>query len=304
VTRLTLAEIFKLRRRLLTKLLAGLLVLIFAGGQFARWQATDYAGQLIQDSGSVEVTPEGDIVTPGDPQFGRGRRLEIKDSEVRRLYLEETVSENLSVVRWIGLVFGVMLVAGAVGSEYSWGTLRPFLTCAESREKYLAAKFLAIGLLLAAGLAGALLLAIVTSLFVAAVNGGLELDFVDGAYVREAVTDFGRTLFVLVPYLLIAGLAGVAGRSAMVAAVVGLILFSVEGALSSALEQSERWVHHIPDYLLLRNADAVVGTGAEEINGRLIEAPEPWVGALVLVAYAVAAFALALLIFKRRDITA
>lgn len=288
MTRLVYAEIFKLRKRLLTKVLAGLILLIFVGGQFPRWQATE-AEEFADATFRAEQA-------------------------VRRLtFLEQTVSENLEVVRFAGLVLGVMFVAGAVGSEYTWGTLRPFLTCAESRAKYLGAKFAALGILIFLGLAGAMLAAIVTSLAIALGRGGIELDFLDGAYVRDALFDFGRTLYVLAPYLLIAALAALAGRSAMIGAAVGLILLAVEGGVTAALEQADNWARHIPDFLLMRNGDAVLGASGQVVESgyrggeffeEIVRPPDPWLGALVLAVYAVGALALALAVFHRRDVTA
>lgn len=311
MTRLIFVEIFKLRRRVLAKVLAVIIVLLAIIVQFGRWQGTEadyYGGSDAGGRREIVLDENGrivEIVEPEKPDFAESgaQDQEALDAGRRERFLERTVSENLDYIRWLGLVLGVMLVAGGIGSEYSYGTLRPYLTCAESREKYLGAKFVALGALIAAGLALSLALGIGLSLLIAWANGGADLGFVDGPYLRDVVFDFVKTLYVLVPYLLIAGLAAVVGRSAMVGAVVGLILFSIESGVSSWFRLLDSWARHIPDYLLLWNAEAVLGSEGEIIDDRIIMPPDPWVGALVLALYSVAAIALSLWVFHRRDVT-
>jgi ABC-type transport system involved in multi-copper enzyme maturation permease subunit len=219
----------------------------------------------------------------------------------------------LEALRWVGILFGVMLVAGALGSEYTWGTLRPFLTCVESRTKYLGAKLIALGVLTLLGLVAAMIAAVAASLVIAGVKGGLELDFLDGAYLRDGFYDFGRTAFAITPYLLIAALAAVVGRSALPAAVTGLGVLVVESIASPLMLRADNWVRHIPDFLLNRNVDAVMGekgivmsttvTGNQVIE-LILKPPDPWQAALVLSVYGLAALLLVWYVFHRRDVTA
>jgi ABC-type transport system involved in multi-copper enzyme maturation permease subunit len=307
MTRLIGVEIFKLRTRILTKVLATIIVLLAVIVQCGRWQGIeDESNQefgsrpeaeiVFDENGRSITVTEVDEEPPASSQ-----RSEAADAAMRERYLRETVPDNLDYIRFLGLILGVMLVAGAIGSEYSYGTLRSFLTCAESREKYLGAKYIALGALIVAGLVLSLTLGILLSLLFAAANGGLELDFLDGAYVRDSLFDFCKVIFVVTPYLLIAALAAVVGRSAMVGAVVGLILFAIEGAVSAWL----RFIglDEIANLLLLWNAEAILGAEGEVINSRFIEPPNAAFATAVLIFYCAAATVAALWVFNRRDVT-
>jgi ABC-type transport system involved in multi-copper enzyme maturation permease subunit len=307
MTRLIGVELFKLRRRILTKVLAAIIVLLAVIVQCGRWQGTeeDYSSGSAQPASEITFDENGRtiIVTDVDeePPEASAASSEAESQARREEYLRSTVPDNLDYIRFVGLILGVMLVAGAIGSEYSYGTLRSFLTCAESREKYLGAKLIALGMLIVAGLVLSLALGIALSLVFALANGGLELGFVDGAYLSDAFYDFCRMVFVVTPYLLIAALAAVIGRSAMVGAVVGLILFAIEGGVSAWL----RFIglDEVANLLLLWNAEAVLGAEGEFVNNRFVEPPDPFLAASVLLFYCVAAAGLSLWVFNRRDVT-
>src|SRR5919109_5484695 len=69
-------------------------------------------------------------------------------------------------VNGLGGIFAVILTAGAMGSEYSWGTLRTQLARHPARGRYLVAKLLTLLALIVAAM-------IVTLILGALIGGGL-----------------------------------------------------------------------------------------------------------------------------------
>jgi ABC-type transport system involved in multi-copper enzyme maturation permease subunit len=301
MSRLIFVELFKLRRRLMTQILALLVVAFFVFIQVPRWH--DQTRPSIEGGSQAvpveEVGPDGEtrgfIVERPKP----ADRSPEEEDALRREFLESTFDDNLAAARWIAVLFGIVLTAAALGSEYSWGTLRPFLTCVESRMKYLGAKLAALGIVVLAGMAAAMALGIATSILVAAMDGGADLGFVDGGYLQDAFFDFWRTAYSVSPYLLLTALGAIIGRSALTGAFVGLGLLIADSIATGVMQGSTTWLRHVPDYLPGHNVDALVGVRFEDVASR-----DPWAAAFVLAAYAFGALAITLWVFNRRDVTA
>jgi ABC-2 type transport system permease protein len=301
MSRLIFVELFKLRRRLMTQILALLVVAFFVAIQVPRWHdqtrpSVESASQAVPVE---KVGPDGETRTFSMIQPEAAQRTPEEDAALLDEFLETTFHDNLAVVRWIAVLFGIVLTAAALGSEYSWGTLRPFLTCVESRTKYLGAKLAALGIVIVAGMALAMVLAVVSSLVIAAADGGAELGFIDGAYLQDAFYDFCRTVYSVTPYLLLTALGAIVGRSALTGAFVGFGLLIADSIATGVMQGSTTWLRHMPDYLPGHNVDALVGVTFEDVAPR-----DPWAATFVLAAYVFGALAITLWVFHRRDVTA
>ena len=286
-----------------------LLLLVTVGIQFGQWESAQAtpetlgaeAGQVVDVGPASEAGIAVGLGGPPLPGADSGP-LNKPEAQLRReAFLRDGVPDLLTLLRGMGLVLGALLVAGAIGGEYSWGTLRPVLTCVPSRGHFIGAQLLALGILLVLALAMALAAGLVTRVVITAVDGGVELGFLDGGYALDAFFDFGRLVAVLVPYLLIVALATVAARSAMVGVGVGLIAIVIDAVASEVLDIQPTWVRHIPEFMLRKNADAVFGRGISTIAEG---PPDPWIGALVLAAYAMVCLVGIFIVFYRRDVTA
>jgi ABC-type transport system involved in multi-copper enzyme maturation permease subunit len=300
--RLLAAELFKLRRRLMTQVLALIVVLLFVVGQVPRWRDEVHPSNASGPVGGTvtEIGPDGEprTIVIGGPE--EVERTPADEAGLREAFLERTFDGNLEAARWLIMLFGIVLTAGALGSEYSWGTLRPFLTCVESRTKYLGAKLAALGIIILGGMATALAAAIVSSIIIAIADGGAGFGFVDGPYLQDAFFDFWRTAYSISPYVLVTALAAIVGRSALTGAFGGFGLLIADSIATGTMQGSTTWLRHVPDYLPSSNVDALVGvTSFEEVAPR-----DPWAAALVLAVYAVGAIVAALWVFHRRDVTA
>src|SRR5881409_2810678 len=124
-------EFFKLRKRMVTWLVAlilvGLVVLVY----------------------SVLWNISGRATTFGEDHRFTGEQLR------NALFLRTSVPFALQMVGSFGIILAIVVAAGAVGSEYSWGTVRLMATASSGRLRYLTAKlvvvlaFVALGTLLA-----------------------------------------------------------------------------------------------------------------------------------------------------------
>ncbi|PDW04727.1 ABC transporter permease subunit [Candidatus Viridilinea mediisalina] len=133
-----------------------------------------------------------------------------------------------------GGILAIILAAGALGSDYSWGTMRTLLARAPARGSYLAAKTLA---LLLALLLATLIALLVGSLVAFIVSVWLDLPlrirFSDLALLPLGIA---RALLVILPYLLATLACAAWGRSALAGMGGGLIFLALDvgaGSLSS-----------------------------------------------------------------------
>jgi ABC-type transport system involved in multi-copper enzyme maturation permease subunit len=218
----------------------------------------------------------------------------------------------LGHINGLGGIFAVILTAGAMGSEYSWGTLRAQLARHPSRTRYLATKVIALLLLLAVA-------AILTLLVGAAL--GAALGAISGRIGAVAPSDIGRlplailrALYVLLPYVLLTLCLTILGRSLLVGVAGGLLYLVFEtvfGALALFQVLGGVW-QLLYNLTVQQNINALVqlnshafGLQPESVAPTLAQAqlPSPFQATLVVAFYSAGFFATALYVFRRRDIT-
>jgi ABC-2 type transport system permease protein len=113
--------------------------------------------------------------------------------------------------------------------------------------------------------------------------------------------------------VLIAAFASILGRSTLVGIAAGLGTLFLEGIASGLMRLAGGWVGDVPNYLLDRNADSLMAANGllEELRGSFRDADttmlnfQPqWEAALILGGYSLLALIAALVLFRRRDVTA
>lgn len=170
----------------------------------------------------------------------------------------------LGQVNGSGGILAIILAAGALGSDYSWGTMRTLLARAPARGVYLLAKALALllGLLLAImiALAAGALLALATSAWLG-LPGRLS-----GRDLLALPVGIARALLVILPYLLATLACAAWGRSVLAGVGGGLIFLALDvgaGSLSS-LGLVNDMVRFMLNLLLQPNINTLV-----VLNGQL-----------------------------------
>jgi ABC-type transport system involved in multi-copper enzyme maturation permease subunit len=283
------AEFFKLRKRMMTWVVAilmvGLVILLY----------------------SILWSVSGHVTTFGENNQFTGQDLR------RALFLQASVPFSLQVVAAFGTIFAMILAAGAVGSEYSWGTVRLMATAASGRVRLLASKLLVVCGLVVVGTLLAVAVGLIYSSIITVTNGGSSLSFVTPGFVRDQVESLGRTLFVMAPYVTLAFAMAAIGRSTLAGVGAGLGIAFIEPLINGLMRLGGSPWKDIPNYLINANTDVVLlqnrvpdvirfGPTAQDLARNHVNGvPEAM---LILALYSVAFVALAFLVYRRRDITA
>lgn len=196
-----------------------------------------------------------------------------------------------------GTVMAIVLGASAVGTEFGWGTIRALLPRARGRVPLLLAKMVAVALVLAAMVSLVSLLALGLS---AIVTGRVGVDGgTDAGFAADFVAAVARVFYTMLPYAAVAFLVALLTRSNAAGITIGIVFLPAEGILLEliALVDALEWV---PEAFLSENVEAVNTASDDEAREGL---PGAGRAAAVLLAWIVGALALALAVFRRRDVT-
>lgn len=286
MTRLISAELFKLRKRLMTRVLLFVLV-----------------GIMIVLYLLLLAVSKVAIPVHGSEEIGTIQNL---------LGLPLALPFALSILSSLGTILAVILIASSVGTEYSWRTMRTMLICSESRLKLLGAKLVAAGILILIGMVIGLATGFLMSLITTAIGGySFDFSFMTGGYLWDQFLQFWRTFYVLMPYALLGFLLAVVGRSAMPGIALGIGIFFLESIITAFMSLAGGWIARIPDYLLTANVRAItaqsnlpqgmsMGMGGNGLSDQL---PELWLAFVILAGYSLFFIGLAFYLFRKRDVT-
>lgn len=285
MTKLIAAELFKLRKRLMSRVLLyvmiGILVVFY----------------LILLAVSKAI-PAGS----GPARLGDIENL---------LGLPTAIPFALSMLAGFGTLLAVILLASSIGNEYNWRTIRTMVISSESRFKLLGAKLISATILILIGMVIGVITGFIMSLITTAIGGySFNFDFLTGQYVWEQFLQFWRTFFVLIPYTALAFLFAIVGRGAMTGIGLGIGVYIVESLITTFMVLAGGWVAKVPDYLLANNINAIIslaqlpegfrGGGFGDVTFQLPGTTHAFV---TLTIYSVVFLVLAFYVFRRRDVT-
>ncbi len=282
-------ELFKLRKRMMTWIVALLLVALVILMYSVLWSV------------SARVSA-----------FGEHQQFTGEDLR-RALFLQTSVPFSLQIVAFFGSILAMILASGAAGSEYAWGTVRLVATASSGRARTMAAKLIVVFTLIAAGTLLAVTVGLAYSSIITTTNGGSDFSFVDGAFIRDQAAALGRTLFVMTPYVTMAFAAAVVGRSTLAGVGTGVGFAFMEPIVSNLMRLGTGFWKHVPNYLINANIQVLLsqnklpdvanfGPSQRELAER--GANSAGGAALILLLYILVFVALALIVYRRRDITA
>ncbi len=285
--RLISAELFKLRKRSMTRVLLfvliGIMVVLYL----------------------VLLAVSKVAIPAHDPQeIGGIQNL---------LGLPVALPFALSILSSFGSVLAVILIASSIGNEYSWRTIRTILICSESRLRLLGAKLISAGILILIGMVVGLAIGFIMSLITTAIGGyAFDFSFITGGYLLDQLVQFWRTFYVLIPYVLLGFLFAVVGRSAMPGIALGIGVFFLESIVTTFMSLAGGWIAEVPKYLLTANVRVItslaslpegvnVGMGASNTSSQIPGVPHAFI---TLAIYSLLFIALAFYLFRKRDVTA
>jgi ABC-type transport system involved in multi-copper enzyme maturation permease subunit len=203
-------------------------------------------------------------------------------------------------------VMGIILMASAIGSEFTWRTVLTITTWTGDRVRPLLARFLVVASLSFAGVVLGFLTAFASSVVITAARGTLAGEQLTGELLADTGVAIVTTWYALLPYVMLAGLLAMLGRGAALGLGVGLAVLFLEGLGIVVIDQfgdSLAWLKHLT---MNWNVQAVMG-----LNGYVPgvstppppEVPPAWRGALMLAVFVAGYATAATLLFVRRDIT-
>ncbi|MDI3339566.1 MAG: ABC transporter permease [Sphaerobacter sp.] len=259
-------ELAKLRKRPMTRVVFGLLVLAAAG-----------LPVLIYAAGTPEARDS--FVFPG------------------------AIEDGVRVAELLGMVSLPVLGAAIAGSEYAWGTMRLLIATGVGRGRLFTAKLVALLLATLAHVVLAVGLVSLEAAVAGALTGrGHELPTIDAAWVGDLVQMLGTTWFLLSFLVLVGFGVAMLGRSmaAGIAVAIGLpIAQQIGSVLAPAI--LGRFGEVLVDFFPNTSFEALAqraGFDAAPPDGLL--SPERAVA--TLLAYTVILLGAALLVFQRRDV--
>jgi ABC-type transport system involved in multi-copper enzyme maturation permease subunit len=272
------AEVFKLSRRAMPRILLLILVLGVIGLYGLLWVALE-TGSQADDPGTREAM-----------------------EDLRELVSLDQIRESgTDLVVTLGSILAVILGASAISTEYTWGTIRTILPRAGSRAGFLTAKYLVLAgfvvLIMLVGFLAALLGSFIVS---TAEDLGRDLGPDAAPGIAAALA---RGAFVTLPYVALAFLVAVQTRSTAAGISVGLVVLLGEGIVTELIALLPGALERVPGFLLSRNVTAVMDANAVG-EGSAEPLPNIWRATAVLSAYTAAFVALAYRVFLTRDVTA
>ncbi|MYB16686.1 MAG: ABC transporter permease subunit [Chloroflexi bacterium] len=341
VSRLTLWEWRKLRRRWMPWILLAVILVLMQAAQWFTYAA--YHNESLQqftaggsqtfsiteevDGESVRieatcVSLENEGLPQGIEQLPEERQAEflaeltqwqaencantLPTDELRGAFtIPRSISGAISGTVGLAPILLIILAASHIGSEYGWGTLRPALTRGAGRWQFLASKLV---LLLLLSIAATAVIAVATA--AASLIAGIIPPEETGTLAEpgewsDVFITWGKAIYAFAPYIGLSVCLAVLTQSASAGIAIALGYYVIE-LIAAPILNVTSWGQRIADFLLGNNVNEWIESGAVtvEINGASSAAnqPETLQAFLVILAYTVIFCVAAFWVFLRRDI--
>jgi ABC-2 type transport system permease protein len=222
-------------------------------------------------------------------------------------FLPESLAGNLIAgFPFFGGVFALMLGVFALGSEYGWGTPKTLFTQHPGRLSVLAAKLLALGIVLVPFVLGLFAAGAVASYVIAQFEGA-PVDWPSAWLLVRAIT---AGWLILAVWAALGVLLGVATRGTSLAIGVGILYALVIEGLLSAFADSVSLLEPLTEVFLRANGysiavalgasvDSIESHGPGSFSGPFVTSLQAMA---VLVAFIAGFVALSGFLLRRRDV--
>ena len=231
----------------------------------------------------------------------------FRETSRKSFILPDSLTRSLGFVQTIGAMLVLILASLAIGVEYGWGTLRPAFTSGIRRWQFLTAKVMTLVLMMVAGLLVLSLTVVASSLIAAALTLHEGGGFADSGEWRTAGVMFGKVVYGLVPYVIMALFLSVLTSSSSVSIAFSLAYFFAESILVQILDGLFDWFGNVTDYLLGPSVtswmtEAGVRTTGEGAMFPVSDPSSQWHAFFVIAAYIIILGVAAFWLFQRRDV--
>ena len=210
---------------------------------------------------------------------------------------DAVLNNGFSIGSGIASILVIVLAAQLMGSEYGWGTIRALVSRASGRVPLILAKLivLAVYTLLT------LLVSAAASVGFAYLFGSLasnDTNVSSGEWV-DILAAIGRGMLSLGVYAIIALVITILSKSTAAGIAGGIALSFLETAIWALLGQASDAFDTVSEYFISYNVTGLTTIGTENPTDGF----DATRGAIVVAVWLVGLLALALYIFRRRDIT-
>jgi ABC-2 type transport system permease protein len=287
VLRTLRSELFRLRRRWMPWIMAGLLVLLVFFLYLVFWASIRAQIEGMR-SGQFEGPPGG---------------IAEAEQQLREIQPDRVQYFGMAIVTQVGVVMLIVFAASHVGTEFGWGTLRTLLAHGAGRGAFLSSKIASVALFAGVLFTVGATAAILASYTVVAIAGttGTTADF--GMVAIQAA----RSAYASLPYVALAILLAMQARSAGAGIAGGLLVLFTESVVASILLQLNRDYASFVNWGINRNFTSLTAAGVSADVGAAAAAaatlPSQGQAAFVLAAYGIVFLALAYWRLRSRDVT-
>ncbi|HET8626251.1 MAG TPA: ABC transporter permease subunit [Thermomicrobiales bacterium] len=229
---------------------------------------------------------------------------DVRASILGNLTLPGTLTRATEFIYFFGTIMLSILAASAIGSEYSWGTLRPMLATGVPRLRFLGAKLVALAIVAVAFDVLPLVMNAILAVPVGLIaNVPVFTGPFDAAWVGTLLALAARTYLMLLVAITIAFLISLLARSqaAGIGAALGLLIGEqIVGQLLRRLDLT--WATTLVNIFPNRNSQSLL---AYNVFGRVDRTGEVLGQAhslVTLAVYCLVCVVVALAVFRRRDV--
>jgi ABC-type transport system involved in multi-copper enzyme maturation permease subunit len=309
-------DLYKVRRRLLSKvlLLVGTLVIAFvffaigiAAWHFASQPVTSFVPP------NCAVKPNvGCINHPATLADMQHEKQRILDGAAQLLNMPGVWNVEERFVIQVLAVLGIILAGALVGGEYSLGTVRLMFTRGPSRLQFLIAKIVVLAIYVVPTILFLMLLGTVIGAVMAQLAGiGTGLSFLTAAHFGHLVLFLLLGMLYWFGYMLMALFFGTVGRSTVAGIVGPLVWLALEPVLGNIIAVLTSnvsgglsdFVKAIPDYFFGNNLSSLLHNQGHALS---FAEPGPYADGhslLVIAVYLIVFAGVAGFLTVRRDVT-
>lgn len=260
--RCTVAELYKIRRRLMPKILLPIAVFIVVIAFSFITLGTFLVGS------SQHCTQADNGQTRNCRPLTSAERTDLITAVSTPLRLPASLIVTVAIVGFIGPILIAILVGAVVGSEYGVGTIRVILTRGPTRTQYLLAKMLAILVCIAITMVILIPLGlIVGALYNLSTGIAVDFNFLTGDWVLHAVAYILLATLNLFVYAIIALWLATLGKSTAAGIAGGIVWLFLEFLFTNIIvpliasfspDATRNFVKAVPDYFLGNNISALL----------------------------------------------
>jgi ABC-type transport system involved in multi-copper enzyme maturation permease subunit len=319
--RLTGAELYKIQRRTISKVLSLIAICAILGGFLISalpimLNGPDPASGYLPPPCTATTDPTQACLDHTPTQADLNQAESLKRENLRNLssplHLPGSFITASQIAQAVGLILIVILAGTIVGGEYGAGTIRVIYTRGPTRTQFLLAKALTLLACIVLGVAILLIVGIILGAILNLISGQpVDFSFFTIIWLLHAMAYFGIVVLGLMMYALIALSLSTLGRTTAAGLAGGLVWWGLESVLGGVFVlvssitkgATSNIFKAIPDYFIGNNISSLLANQDHALTGAVSGTIPDLQAGIVLLVYIILFFGSAWLVNRRRDVT-